>query len=108
MGLSKKNFDKLNSFSKKKNLSNDSKVVNTYSDNNHKNSKDLSELNNPKNIFYSLIDNSETLSETCKVNYYLRNSEKQSKNINYSKTNHSNQLTPEDELYDEFNYLLEE
>ena len=109
MGLSKKNLDKLNTFIKNQNLSpnhNSNKIKNT--DNNHKN------LNNPhkselsSEIFYSLIDNSKTLEETVQINHSLRESEKFSISMNSKKTDFSNNLSTEDKLYDEFNYLLEE
>ena len=62
----------------------------------------------PNKIFYSLIDNSETLEETSKVNNSLRKSEINQINMNSKKDNFSRKLTTEEELYDEFNYLLDE
>ena len=97
MSLSKKNLDKLNKFKKKKNLSNNDNLIT-----NPLTSED------PNKIFYSLIDNSETLDDTSKVNHFLRNSEANQININSRKANYSNKLTSEEELYDEFNYLLDE
>ena len=110
MSLSKKNLDKLNKFKKKKNLNNESKNINNYmnitnNDNlitNSPNSED------PNKIFYSLIDNSESLEETSNVNNSLRKSELNQINMNSRKANLSKKLTPEEELYDEFNYLLDE
>jgi len=104
MSLSKKNLDKLNKFKKKKNLNNESKNKNN-NDNlitNSFNSED------PNKIFYSLIDNSESLGETSNVNNSLRKSELNKINMNSRKANFSNKLTTEEELYDEFNYLLDE
>ena len=104
MSLSKKNLDKLNKFKKKKNLNNESKNINN-NDNlitNAFNSED------PNKIFYSLIDNSESLEETSNVNNSLRKSELNQINMNSRKANLSNKLTTEEELYDEFNYLLDE
>ena len=104
MSLSKKNLDKLNKFKKKKNLNNESKNINN-NDNlitNSFNSED------PNKIFYSLIDNSESLEETTNVNKSLRKSELNKINMNSRKANFSNKLTSEEELYDEFNYLLDE
>ena len=106
MSLSKKNLDKLNKFKKKKNLNNESKNINiTNNDNlitNPLNSED------PNKIFYSLIDNSESLEETSNVNNSLRKSEINHINMNSKKDNFSKKLTTEEELYDEFNYLLDE
>ena len=68
MSLSKKNLDKLNKFKNKKNLNNESKNI-TNNDNlitNPLNSED------PNKIFYSLIDNSESLEETSNINNSLR------------------------------------
>ena len=104
MSLSKKNLDKLNKFKKKKNLNNESKNI-TTSDNlitNSINSED------PNKIFYSLIDNSESLEETSNVNNSLRKSEISQININSKNDDFPKKLTAEEELYDEFNYLLDE
>ena len=104
MSLSKKNLDKLNKFKKKKNLNNESKNINN-NDNlitNSFNSED------PNKIFYSLIDNSESLEETSNVNNKLIKSELNQINMNSRKANSSKKLTTEEELYDEFNYLLDE
>ena len=62
----------------------------------------------PNKIFYSLIDNSESLDETSNVNHSLRKSELNQININSRKANYFMKLTTEEELYDEFNYLLDE
>ena len=104
MSLSKKNLDKLNKLKNKKNLNNESKNINN-NDNlitNSLNSED------PNKIFYSLIDNSESLEETSNVNNSLRKSEINQINMNSKKDNFSKKLTSEEELYDEFNYLLDE
>ena len=104
MSLSKKNLDKLNKFKQKKNLNNESKNINN-NDNlitNPLNSED------PNKIFYLLIDNSESLEETSNVNNSLRKSEINHINMNSKKNNFSKKLTTEEELYDEFNYLLDE
>ena len=105
MSLSKKNLDKLNKFKKKKNLNNENKNNYTNNDNlitNPLNSED------PNKIFYSLIDNSESLEETSIVNNSLRQSELNQINKNPRKVNFSKKLSTEEELYDEFNYLLDE
>ena len=103
--LDKQNLDKLNKFKKKKNLNNENKNNYTNNDNlitNPLNSED------PNKIFYSLIDNSESLEETSNVNNSLRKSEINQINMNSKKDNFSKKLTTEEELYDEFNYLLDE
>ena len=110
MSLSKKNLDKLNKFKKKKNLNNDTINTNNYkeldfSDNSTKNSFNSED---PNSIFYSLIDNSESLEETSNINNSLRESEINQINMNSKKHNLSKKLTTEEELYDEFNYLLDE
>ena len=97
MSLSKKNLDKLNKFKKKKNLNNNDNLIT-----NPLTSED------PNKIFYSLIDNSESLEETSNVNNSLRKSEINQINMNSKKNNFSKNLTTEEELYDEFNYLLDE
>jgi len=110
MSLSKKNLDKLNKFKQNKNLNNESNNISNYikipkNDNlitNPLNSED------PNKIFYSLIDNSESLEETSNVNMSLRKSELNEINMNSRKANFSNKLTTEEELYDEFNYLLDD
>ena len=91
MSLSKKNLDKLNKLK-----INDNLITNPL------NSED------PNKIFYSLIDNSESLEETSNVNNSLRKSEINHINMNSKKNNFSKKLTTEEELYDEFNYLLDE
>ena len=112
MSLSKKNLDKLNKFKKKKNLNNESKNININNYTNITNNDDLitNPLNSedPNKIFYSLIDNSESLEETSNVNNSLRKSELNQINMNSKKDNFSKKLTTEEELYDEFNYLLDE
>ena len=112
MSLSKKNLDKLNNFVKNTNLVNERKSLNLNHKNknhkNHKNPRNDTKFDDPNEIFYTLIDNSETLSETTKINHLLKTTEEDSQKINTLKNHDSNQLSIEDELYDEFNYLLDE
>ena len=110
MSLSKKNLDKLNKFKKKKNLNNESKNISNYTNIPNNDNLITNPLNSedPNKIFYSLIDNSESLEETSNVNNSLRKSEINQINMNSRKANFSKKLTTEEELYDEFNYLLEE
>jgi len=110
MNLSKKDLDKLNKFKNNKNLNNDSKNISNYT-NISKNDNLISNplnLKDPNKIFYSLIDNSESLEETSNINNSLRKSELNQINMNSRKANFSKKLTTEEELYDEFNYLLDE
>ena len=110
MSLSKKNLDKLNKFKKKKNLNNEIKNIHNYTNITNNDNFITNSLNSedPNKIFYSLIDNSESLDETSKVNHSLRKSEVNQTNMNSRKTNYSKNLSIEEELYDEFNYLLDE
>ena len=110
MSLSKKNLDKLNKYKKNEILNNDSNITNNYIKIDNKNNSSKKELQSedPNKIFYSLIDNSETLDDTSKANHLLRNIEANQINMNSRQAMHSNKLTSEEELYDEFNYLLDE
>ena len=110
MSLSKKNLDKLNKFKKEKNLNNESKNINNYKNITNNDNLITKPLNSedPNKIFYSLIDNSESLEETSNINNSLRESEINQINMNSKKPNLSKKLTTEEELYDEFNYLLDE
>ena len=110
MSLSKKNLDKLNKLKKKKNLNNESKNINNYTNITNNDNLISNPLNSedPNKIFYSLIDNSESLEETSNVNNSLRKSELNQINVNSRKANFPKELTNEEELYDEFNYLLDE
>ena len=110
MSLSKKNLDKLNKFKKNKNLNNESKNISNYTNISNNNNLITNPLisEDPNKIFYSLIDNSESLEETSNVNLSLRKSEIKQINMNSRKANSSKKLTIEEELYDEFKYLLDE
>ena len=110
MSLSKKNLDKLNKFKNNKDLINDSNDISNYNKIPNNNNLITNPLNSedPNKIFYSLIDNSESLEETSNVNNSLRKSEINQINMNSKKDNFSKKLTTEEELYDEFNYLLDE
>ena len=110
MSLSKKNLDKLNKLKNEKNLNIESKNLNNYANITNNDNLITNPLNSedPNKIFYSLIDNSESLEETSNVNNSLRKSELNQINMNSRKANFSKKLTTEEELYDEFNYLLDE
>ena len=110
MSLSKKNLDKLNKCKKNKNLNNHSNNISNYTKIPKNDNLIANPLNSedPNKIFYSLIDNSESLEETSNVNNSLRKSEINQINMNSKKDNFSKKLTTEEELYDEFNYLLDE
>ena len=103
MGLSKRNLGKLNTFIKKNNL-----VNNNNSKKNHQEYNGFDKVEDPSKIFYSIIDNSNDINETSEENLFLKNSEDSFHNINSRKTNDSRNLSIEEELYDEFNYLLDE
>ena len=110
MSLSKKNLDKLNKYKKNKNLNNDTSNISNYTkiDNKDDSTKNRLKSEDPNKIFYSLIDNSQSLDETSNVNHSLRKSELNQINMNSRNANYSKKLTTEEELYDEFNYLLDE
>ena len=110
MSLSKKNLDKLNKFKKNNNLNNESKNISNYASRPNNDNSITNSLNSedPNKIFYSLIDDSESLEETSNVNDSLRQSELNQINMNSRNANFSKKLTTEEELYDEFNYLLDE
>ena len=110
MILSKKNLDKLNKFKKNKNLNNESKNIRNHTNipNNDNLIANPLKSEDPNKIFYSLIDNSESLEDTSNINNSLRKSEINHINMNSKKNNFSKKLTTEEELYDEFNYLLDE
>ena len=115
MSFSKNDLDKLKSIQKKESFKNKispqnldlSKINQTCSSNNDK----------PEELFYSIIDNSSSLEETTFVSPKLKNAEdnlfkskinKYNSNNVSSSANSNNELSEEDLLYDEFNYLLEE
>ena len=110
MSLSKKNLDKLKNFKKNKNLNNDSNNISNYTKipNNDNLTNNPFNSEDPNKIFYSLIDNSESLDDTSKVNDSLKKIEINQNNINSRKAYYPKRLTAEEELYDEFNYLLDE
>ena len=110
MSLSKKNLDKLNKFKKNKIFNNETKNISNCTNLSNNDNLISNTLNSedPNNIFYSLIDNSESLEETSIVNNSLRKRELNQINMNSRKANFSKKLTTEEELYDEFNYLLDE
>ena len=110
MSLSKKNLDKLNKYKNNKNLNDDITNISNYTNITNNDNLITNQLNSedPNKIFYSLIDNSESLEETSNVNNSLRKSEINQINVNSKKDNFSMKLTTEEELYDEFNYLLDE
>jgi len=103
MGLSKRNLGKLNTFIKKNNL-----ISNNNSIGEPHKSEDNLKIEDPSKIFYSIIDNSDNINETSEANQLLKKSEDGFHNKNYEKNNSSKNLSIEDELYDEFNYLLDD
>tara|TARA_A100000164_G_C21399493_1_gene537074 strand:- start:81 stop:392 length:312 start_codon:yes stop_codon:yes gene_type:complete len=103
MGLSKKNLGKLNTFIKENNFVNKNDTAKNF-----QKSSNSSRVDDPSKIFYSIIDNSDDINETSKENPLLKKSEERFHNINSRKTNYFNKLSIEDELYDEFKYLLDD
>ena len=103
MSLSKRNLGKLNTFIKKHNL-----VKNDISINNSLESDKSAKVEEPSEIFYSIINNSNNLNDTLEVNQLLKKSEDIFHHINSKQSNYSKNLSIEDQLYDEFNYLLDE
>ena len=103
MSLSKKNSDKLSTFIKESNL-----VNNNNPCKNQQEPNDSSKFDDPSKIFYSIIDNSDNINETTKESPLLKQSEDSFHDLNSRKNNYSDNLSIEDELYDEFNYLLDE
>ena len=83
-------------------------VDNNNSGKNIQKSNNPPEADDPSKIFYSIVDNSDNINETTKENSLLKESENSFYNLNSKKNNYSNNLSIEDELYDEFNYLLDE
>ena len=116
MPLSKKNLDQLKSFLIKENtIKQNISDKNSISDSKSLKKDQPIEVNNPNQIFYSIIDNSEHLEDTVLSNNKLKKIEEKlvkdkkyypiDKKINSQR---NNQLSEEDLLYDEFNYLLDE
>ena len=116
MPLSKKNLDQLKLILKKENkIKHNISDSSSISESNFLKKDDPIEVNNPDQIFYSVIDNSEYLEDTVLSNNKLKKIEEKfvkdkkyypiDKKINSQR---NNQLSEEDLLYDEFNYLLDE
>ena len=116
MALSKKNLDQLKSIlNKEKKIINNIADKSSISDSNSPKNDHTIEINNPNQIFYSIIDNSEHLEDTILSNNKLKNiEEKLTKENRYNPLDNkidsqrNNQLTEEELLYDEFNYFLDE
>ena len=116
MALSKKNLNQLKSILNKDNTTKHNISDKTsISDSKSLNKGHPIEVNNPNQIFYSIIDNSEYLEDTVLNNNNLKEiEEKLIKEKKYYPLDNkiipqtNNQLSEEDLLYDEFNYLLDE
>ena len=116
MALSKKNLNQLKSILNKDNTTKHNISDKTsISDSKSLNKDHPIEVNNPNQIFYSIIDNSEYLEDTVLNNNNLKEiEEKLIKEKKYYPLDNkiipqtNNQLSEEDLLYDEFNYLLDE
>ena len=116
MALSKKNLDQLKSILNKENIiKHNIPDKSLISDSKSLKKDQPIDVNNPNQIFYSIIDNSEHLEDTVLNNNKLKKIEEKlvkdkkyypiDKKINSQR---NNQLSEEDLLYDEFNYLLDE
>jgi len=116
MALSKKNLDQLKSLLNKENtIKHNTSYKNSFSGSNSLKKHNPLEVNNPNQIFYSIIDNSEHLEDTILSNSKLKKIEE---NLNKEQCRNplsnqiysqgKKQLSEEDLLYDEFNYLLDE
>ena len=116
MALSKKNLDQLKSMLNKENIIKHNIPDKSLISDSKSSEKDKPiEVNSPNQIFYSIIDNSEHLEDTVLSNNKLKKIEEKlvkdkkyypiDKKINSQR---NNQLSEEDLLYDEFNYLLDE
>ena len=116
MALSKKNLDQLKSILNKDNtIKHNTPDKSSISESNSIKNDHSIEVNNTNQIFYSIINNSEHLEDTILSNNKLKKiEEKLIKEKKYSSLDNkidskrSNQLSEEDLLYDEFNYLLDE
>ena len=115
MSLSKNNLNKLKSILKKESFKN--KFSPKKSDLSKTNQTNSSKNDKPEELFYSIIDNSSTLEETTFISPKLKDAEynllkskinKYNSNNFSSAANLNNELSEEELLYDEFNYLLEE
>ena len=115
MSLSKNNLDKLKSIQKKELFKN--KFSPQSLDLSKGNQTSSSNNDNPEELFYSIIDNSSSLEETSFISPKLKNAEdnlfkskigKYNSNNSSSSANSNKELSEEELLYDEFNYLLEE
>ena len=115
MSLSKNNLDKLKSILKQESSKN--KFFLPKSDPSKINQTKLTKKDNPEELFYSIIDNSSTLEETTFISPKLKKAEddlpksqinKYNSNDFSNSANLNNDLSEEELLYDEFNYLLEE
>ena len=119
MSLSKKNLALLKYFQEKEDISKHNNSTNLIKHDYSSKEKANSYISkNPNDIFYSIIDNAKELEDTTLVNPKLKESEEDlfKTKANYNNKNQSShatekvniELSNEDLLYDEFNYLLDE
>ena len=116
MALSKKNLDQLKSLLNKDNsIKHNFSDKRSISDSNYLHKDYPIEVNNPNQIFYSIIDNSEHLEDTVLSNDKLKKiEEKLTKEKRYYPLDNkidsqrNNRLSEEELLYDEFKYFLDE
>ena len=103
MSFSKKNLDQLKNLIEKNNLRDCSN--NNYINRNLDVDLESTKTNDPNELFYSIIDNSENINDTTSINFTLKKSEEKNSYIHKRKEIF---MTEEDLLYDQFKYLLEE
>ena len=108
MSLSKKDIDKFNSYIRKNNSSSNISDIKQITNKKPEKSNNPSDVDDPNRIFYSIIDNSNSLYETSQTNKTLKRSEETFFNRSNNENNPSHDLSVEEELYEEFNYLLDE
>ena len=109
MSLSKKNRKILNSYieNKKSNQNNNKNLINN-SNLNHVESNNQFKEEDINKIFYTIIDNADNIYHTNQTNMLLKYRENEMSQPNKNELTDNNELSPEDKLYDEFNYLLED
>ena len=109
MSLSKKNRKILNSYieNKKSNQNNNKNLINN-SNLNHVESNNQFKEEDINKIFYTIIDNADNIYHTNQTNMLLKYRENEMSQPNKKELTDNNELSPEDKLYDEFNYLLED
>ena len=119
MSFSKKDLDKLKNILSDDNKSRiANKEINKKLEHNSNSNNRANYINEPKKLFYSIIDNDMDINDINNSVKSLRDMEDESRRFykndtssektNKSSKNRNKYLSKEDMLYDEFNYLLDE